>query len=408
MASSLVTGCEVAFYSLSSNDVDRLKEDKDRISKLILKYDAQPYKLLSTFIVLKTILFIGIIIFSTRLVITLVNNFNLPAFSFIIEIVVLTYLVLLFNERIPLGYFRKYPAQTLHVMIVPMHWLTKVLKPIYFILPKTIKEKRNLKRTDISIEELSELLDLESTKEKDSNILNGIMRFGDIDVKEIMRSRMDVTAIDINIGFDKLFETITESGYSRLPVYEDNFDNIKGILYIKDLLPSFKQNNKYTKWQTYIRPAYYVPENKKINDLLKGFQQNKTHMAIVNDEYGGTYGIVTMEDILEEIVGEITDESEEDEINYSKLDENNYLFDGKVLINDFYKVLDIKDDIFDGVKGDADTIAGLILNLKGEMPRSNEVITYDNFVFKIEAVDKRRIKQIKVTIRRENESKNEV
>ena len=246
--------------------------------------------------------------------------------------------------------------------------------------------------------DLSEALDLPSTEiEEDEKILKGIVQFGNIDVKEIMKSRIDVFAIDIITPFRDLLPQIIDSGYSRIPIFEESFDNIKGILYIKDLLPHLHKSNTF-KWQSLIRPPYFVPETKKINDMLEEFQSKKIHMAVVVDEYGGTHGIVTLEDILEEIVGEITDESDEDETVYTKLDDSTYLFEGKTLLNDFYKITNSKYDIFDDVKGDADTLAGLILEIKGRIPKKKETIKYGNFAFIIVSADNRRIKKIKVTI----------
>jgi gliding motility-associated protein GldE len=268
----------------------------------------------------------------------------------------------------------------------------------FLVNSTSIITKKLLKRRKITLDELSEALNLSSEEIKeDENILRGIIKFGNIDAKEIMKSRIDVIAVDIHTEFDQLMKIIIDSGHSRIPVYEESFDNVKGILYIKDLLP-YLQNNEDFRWQTLIRPPYFVPETKKINGLLKEFQDNKIHIAIVIDEYGGTYGIVTLEDILEEIVGEITDESDTDEIFYSKINNNTYIFEGKTLLNDFYKILNISDDFFKEIKGDADTIAGIILELKGEIPRKNEIIKFKNLTFKIEFSDKRRIKKVKVVI----------
>jgi gliding motility-associated protein GldE len=247
---------------------------------------------------------------------------------------------------------------------------------------------------------LSQALELTSQTElkEDKEILKGIVKFGNKSVAEIMRSRVDVISADINESFPKIMNLITETGFSRIPVYSDSFDNIKGILYIKDLLPHAHKGANF-RWQNIIRPPFYVPETKKIDDLLEEFQKNKVHLAIVVDEYGGTSGIVTLEDVLEEIVGEITDEFDEEEKFYTKLADNKYLFDGKTMLNDFYKVIGTEDTVFDDVKGEADTLAGLILELKGEIPLKNDTITCKNYVFTIEAVDNRRIKQIKVEIK---------
>jgi gliding motility-associated protein GldE len=241
-----------------------------------------------------------------------------------------------------------------------------------------------------------EITEKHLTDEK--NILKGIVKFGNTDVCDIMKSRVDMVAVEINTPFNSLLSQIEESGYSRIPVYEENFDQIKGILYIKDLLAHFNKPADF-KWQNLIRPSYFVPESKKINDLLKEFQTNHIHMAVVIDEYGGTSGIITLEDILEEIVGEISDETDEEEITYEKIDENNFIFEGKTHLNDFYKVVGIKDTVFDEIKGDADTVAGLILEIKGEIPKPDAELTYKNFVFKVLTSDTRRIKKIKLTIK---------
>ncbi len=254
------------------------------------------------------------------------------------------------------------------------------------------------KRKNISIAELSDALELtQHDISEDKKILKGIVKFTNIDVKEIMKSRVDVVSVDIKTKLKDLMSIINNSGYSRIPVYENTFDNIKGILYIKDLLPYIHKTG-FFKWQSLIRPPYYIPESKKINDLLKEFQINKIHMAIVIDEYGGSSGIVTLEDILEEIVGEITDEYDFEENIYTKIDENQYIVEGKILLNDFYKILNISEDVFNDIRGDADTLAGLLLEIRGELPGKEEKISYKNFVFKVISVDKRRIIKIHVTV----------
>ena len=248
------------------------------------------------------------------------------------------------------------------------------------------------------MDDLSEALELTADDiSEEKTILEGIIKFGNIDVSEVMKSRIDVVSADIQTSLDELIEIAIDSGYSRIPIFSDTFDQVKGILYVKDLLPHLQKGRQFN-WQSLIRPTYYVPENKKIDDLLNEFQTKKMHMAIIVDEYGGTSGIVTLEDIIEEIVGEITDESDENEVFFEKITEYEYLFEGKILLNDFYKILGLEDGIFDNVKGDADTIAGLILELTGEFPKKGENTTFKNFEFTIEAVDKRRIKQIRLNI----------
>jgi gliding motility-associated protein GldE len=257
---------------------------------------------------------------------------------------------------------------------------------------------------NISIDEISQALELTDEQElsDDKGILEGIIKFGSTDVDQIMTPRIDVVAIDISEPFDKVVQMINQSGYSRMPVYEDTFDNIAGVLYIKDLLP-YLQNNDDFRWQTLIRPTYFVPENKKIDDLLKEFQKSKVHMAIVVDEYGGTSGIVTLEDILEEIVGDITDEFDDDDRLFTKLSENAYLFDGKTQLNDFYRICALDDEYLDEVKGEADTLAGLLLEMKGDFPKMNETLTFKNIDFTAEALDNRRIKKIKVIFHKHNQ-----
>jgi len=246
------------------------------------------------------------------------------------------------------------------------------------------------------MDDLSDALELTSDElDEDEKILKGIVNFGNISVNAIMCPRIDVTAVDIKLGFCQIISVIIESGFSRIPVYSESFDNVKGILYAKDVLP-YMNNTDSFKWQSLLRPPYFVPETKKINDLLKEFQQKKIHMAIVIDEYGGTSGIITLEDILEEIVGEITDESDEDEILYRKIDERTFMFEGKILLNDFLKVLDLDENFFDYVKGESETLAGLILELTGEIPKKNQVIKYGDFKFTIESADRRRIREIRV------------
>jgi gliding motility-associated protein GldE len=287
-------------------------------------------------------------------------------------------------------------------MALPLEIAEKLCRPINFLLITStarIQKKFSQRGKTISMDDLSDALDLtEHSIKEEKKILEGIVKFGNIDVSEIMTPRVDVIGIPLQTRYKKLINLVIDSGYSRIPVYNRDLDNIKGILYIKDLLPFIGKPDSFN-WQSLLRPASYVPETKKINDLLKDFQTSKIHMAVVIDEYGGTSGIITLEDILEEIVGEITDESDNDEAFYVKLDEKNYLFDGKVLLNDFFKVFHLDEELFDDVKGEAETLAGLILELKGELPRKNEVISCKGYDFTVKSVDQRRIKQIQVTIK---------
>ncbi len=322
--------------------------------------------------------------------------------------VLVTSLILLFGEIMPKMYASVYPVKFAKTMAGVLRIMIKVFYPFSSILVRstTFLDKRIAKVSyAISRSELSDAIELtadDSTPEEGKKILQGIVKFGDIEVKEIMRSRVDVVALDITAPFPEVLEVIVGSGFSRIPVHEENFDNIKGILYVKDLLPHLEKKAEF-EWQKLLREVFFVPENKKINDLLQEFQEKKIHLAIVVDEYGGTSGIITLEDVLEEIVGEITDESDSgtEEFVYDKIDEHTYLFEGKTTINDFCKIIDVDDEIFDEVKGDSDSLAGLILELEGKIPERGEETTYLNYIFKVVEVDYRRIKRIRVTITEE-------
>ncbi len=289
-------------------------------------------------------------------------------------------------------------------MAYPLRWMIKILNPVtsFLVVSTSFVKKRTKKRKqEISLDDLSDALKLTTDElDEDKKILKGIVNFGNINVNAIMCPRIDVTAVDIESLFSQIIPIIIDSGFSRIPVYSGSFDNVKGILYAKDVLPHMQKDDNF-RWQTLLRPPYFVPETKKINELLKEFQLNKIHLAVVIDEYGGTSGIITLEDILEEIVGEITDESDDDEILYRKINDNTYVFQGKILLNDFEKLLNIDEDLFDIAKGESETLAGLILELTGEIPKKNQVIQFGIFTFTIESADKRRIKEIRVEINRE-------
>jgi len=346
---------------------------------------------------------VGVVILSSFTVDSLIDFSNEPVIGFVFQVVIISFVLLVIGEIIPKVYATKHALKFARFISLPLHFLIKILKPFNSLLifsTSFINKRMRSANQHISVDQLSQALELTSQLElnEDKEILKGIVKFGNKSVVEIMRSRVDVVSADIKDSYSKIMKMITETGFSRIPVYSDTFDNIKGILYIKDILPHIHKGASF-RWQSIIRPPFYVPETKKIDDLLEEFQKNKVHMAIVVDEYGGTSGIVTLEDILEEIVGEITDEFDEEEKFYTKISENKYLFDGKTLLNDFYKVIESDEDLFDEVKGEADSLAGLILELKGEIPAKNDIITCKNFVFTIDAVDNRRIKQIKVEIK---------
>ena len=403
MLSALISGSEVAYFSLSPDEKHKIFNTSARKNNYIRKNLESPEQLLATILVANNFVNVGIVILSSFTVDSLIDFSNEPILGFIVQVIVISFVILLVGEIIPKVYSTHHALKFARFIAVPMYYTIKLLKPINSILifsTSFINNRIHAYNNHISVDELSQALELTSKTElkEDTDILKGIVKFGNKSVVEIMRSRVDVVSIDINSGFSKVMSLITETGFSRIPVFSETFDNIKGILYIKDLLPHVHKGASF-RWQSIIRPPFYVPETKKIDDLLEEFQKNKVHMAIVVDEYGGTSGIVTLEDVLEEIVGEITDEFDEEEKFYTKISENKYLFDGKTLLNDFYKVIGIEEGIFDDVKGEADTLAGLILELKGEIPAKNDTITCKNYVFSIEAVDNRRIKQIKVEIK---------
>ena len=397
---ALVSGAEDSFFSIIPARIKGLKRSPDSRNNRILKLLENPQYFKATMVVVKDILYIIIFILVSFCIDSCIVFDNYSAYVFIGQLGFTIILIFLFKYLLPKIFLPKNKldfARAISGIFLAIH---NFFLPFsrFLVNSTSIITKKLLKRRKITLDELSEALNLSSDEIKeDENILRGIIKFGNIDAKEIMKSRIDVIAVDINTEFNQLMKIIIDSGHSRIPVYQESFDNVKGILYIKDLLP-YLQNKEDFRWQTLIRPPYFVPETKKINGLLKEFQDNKIHIAIVIDEYGGTYGIVTLEDILEEIVGEITDESDTDEIFYSKINNNTYIFEGKTLLNDFYKILNINDDFFKEIKGDADTIAGIILELKGEIPRKNEIIKFKNLTFKIESSDKRRIKKVKVVI----------
>lgn len=401
LASAMLSGAETAYFSLRSDQVKEIEKKNDFRSRLIIRHLKKPRKFLATITITNGFVNICFIIAMGILLNWAFDFTKLPTLGFIIQIAIIAFILLLFGEVLPKFYAKKNSKKFVRRTAILIIIFDRIFHPLSMLMLNTTKiigNKLASIKQNITIDDLSHALNLTTHQiTEDENILKGIVKFGNIDAKEIMKSRVDIYAVEIETKFKDLLALIIDSGHSRIPVYAENFDNIKGILFIKDLLPHFEKDDSF-KWQSLIRPPYFVPENKKINDLLQEFQANKIHMAIVIDEYGGTSGIVTLEDVLEEIVGEITDESDEDEIIYSQIDESTYVFEGKTLINDFLKIVDIDDDYFDDIKGDADTVAGIILELTGEIPGRNKKIEYKNLTFTIESVDKRRIKQIRVKI----------
>ena len=401
--SALLSGSEVAYFSLSAPEKHKLNK-KSKTNTRVLANLENPEKLLATILVANSFVNVGIIVLSVHILNLLVSFQNIPVIEFVLQFILISSILFLFGEILPKIYALRYKFKLVRLMALPLQVLEKIFRPIskLFVVSTLFVNRRLQKHSkNISIDDISQALKLTSEQElsEEKEILEGIVKFGNKNVSEIMKPRVDVVSLDIKNSFSTVLNVIVDSGFSRIPVYTGSFDNIKGILYIKDILPHSHKGDSF-KWQTLIRPPFYVPETKKINSLLKEFQKNKVHLAVVIDEYGGTSGIVTLEDVLEEIVGEIVDEFDEEEHFFSKIAANIFLFDGKTLLGDFFKISKCDDTVFNEVKGDAETLAGLILEIKGEIPDLHEKIEFQQFKFTIEGVDDRRIKQIKVEIDR--------
>ena len=391
-ASGFVSASEIAFFSLSPSDLNEIEEEKSHSDTKIKSLLEDSEHLLATLIMLCNYFFASVIDFGQAQIL-----------EFLVITVVLTFLLLLFGEIMPKIYSAQHTLSFCRKAAPVIYVLRSVFKPMSnllvhssFVVNKLTKKH---KVRNLSVDELSQALELTDKNEisEESTMLEGIIRFGEETAKEVMTARLDMVDLELNTPFSKVLKCVVDNAYSRIPVYEESRDNIKGILYIKDLLPYLKQGDEF-KWQNLIRPAFFVPETKKIDDLLHDFQINKIHIAIVVDEFGGTSGIVTMEDIIEEIVGEINDEYDEEVRTYIKLSDNSYLFEAKTFLTDFYKVLKIDSDEFEDIAADADTLAGLILELKGEFPVQQEVLFYKNYRFEIVEMDSRRILKVKVTV----------
>jgi gliding motility-associated protein GldE len=396
----------VAYFSLSPSDRSAIAAKNSKRSRLIMHILKTPERLLATILITNNFINIAIVIISSFTLNALMSIENAPVLEFLIQVVIVTFIILLFGEIMPKLYANRYPQSFAFVLIYFIVVCEKIFHPVASALiysTSFVKKRLALKKQNISMNDLSEAIELASNDiAEEKTILESIIKFGNIDAGEVMTPRINISAIDIKTKLRQLIPLVVEHGYSRIPVYDGDIDNIKGILYIKDLLPHLDKTSRF-KWQSLIRPPYYVPENKKIDDLLREFQTKKIHMAIVVDEYGGTGGIITMEDVIEEIVGDIMDESDQEaEVIYQKLDENNYIFDGRVLLKDFFKITGIPENLFDDIKGDADSLAGLILEKKGEIPAVKTNINLKDILFIIESADKRRIKQIRVSLQKDN------
>lgn len=403
VVSGFASGSEIAFFSLSPSDIDEVGLERTPTDKNIRMLREDSERTLATILITNNFVNVTIIMLCNFVFGSMVH-FGPKAYwlEFLSITIILTFLLLLFGEIMPKVYSRQEPLRFCRRTVGGILVLRKIFWPLESLLihsgviaEKIVQKEKHLLSVD-DLEQALELTDKEEIKDEQS-ILQGIIRFGDETAKEVMTSRQDIVDLDIRSSFTDVLKCIVENNYSRIPVYQNNTDNIRGVLYIKDLLPHLSKPASF-RWQSLIRPPYFVPETKKIDDLLREFQENRVHIAIVVDEFGGTSGLVTLEDILEEIVGEINDEYDEEEKNYSKLNYNTYIFEGKTLLSDFCKILNIGDEEFSEVEGDADTLAGLLLEIKGDFPSVYEKLNYKNYSFEIMEVEDRRISKVKVIV----------
>lgn len=403
VVSAFASGSEIAFFSLSPSDINEMDPERKPKDSAIQKLRDDNERTLATILVTNNFVNVTIIMLCNYVFGKVIDFGNAYWLQFLCITVLLTFLLLLFGEIMPKVFARQNPLAFCRRVVNGILFARKVFWPIETVLLKSRVIAERLLRNDthvLSVDELEQALELTDKDEirDEKSMLQGIIRFGDETVKEIMTSRKDVVDIDIKTPFSRVIKCIVENNYSRIPVYQDNSDNIRGVLYIKDLLLHIGKPDTF-RWQSLIRPPYFVPETKKVDDLLREFQDNRVHIAIVVDEFGGTSGIVTLEDVLEEIVGEIHDEYDEDDKMYKRVNSNTYIFEGKTPLSDFVKILDVSDDEFSEIEGEADTLAGLMLEMKGDFPEVHEKFEYDNFCFEIMEVSERRIASIKVVVR---------
>lgn len=401
--SALISGAEVALFSLTRTDIEEGLEKKSKRVQIISKLLERPKKLLATILVANNFINIGIVILFAFLGGFLFEGITSAVLKFIVEVVIVTFLILLFGEILPKIYASRNRVKFAMFMAYPLQFLDIVFSPLSLPMRSVtiaIQNKLGKQKSNLSVDQLSQALQLtseEDTSKEEQKILQGIVSFGNTDTKQVMRPRIDIFALSVDQKYLEIMEEIVENGYSRIPVYKDNIDHIQGILYVKDLLPYI--DRKQFDWTTLLREPFFVPENKKLDDLMAEFQEKKVHLAVVVDEYGGTSGLISLEDIIEEIVGDISDEFDDEDLKYSKLDDHNFVFEGKTALRDFYKITKVEDEtVFEEHKGEAETIAGFVLEVSKNFPKLNSKIKFKNYVFTIEALDKKRIKFIKFTI----------
>jgi len=402
--SALVSGSEVAFFSLSKNQINSIRRSNDKEEQRIYNLIRNPQKLLATILIFNNFINVGFVTLATFLTWRIFGTTTLTGIIILVLTVITTFAIVFFGEIIPKVY-----ANSNNVAFAKKtSWLMSLAESLFSPLSwallsfsKVVEKRIELKNYDISKEEIHKALEISAegeATEEEKEILKGIVNFGTLSVKQVMKSRLEITAFDIDLDFHELMDKINKCGFSRIPIFRETIDKIEGILYIKDLLPYLDRDENF-KWQPLLRPGYFVPENKKIDSLLKDFQEKRVHISIVVDEYGGTSGLITLEDIIEEIVGEIRDEFDVDEIAYNKLDENTYVFEGRTSLNDFCKIIGKDPSVFDEVKGESESLAGLLLELSSKIPRVGEKIEFNDLVFTVVAVDNRRIKRIRIFVK---------
>ncbi|MFM8431897.1 MAG: gliding motility-associated protein GldE [Bacteroidota bacterium] len=404
--SGFISGSETAFFAITPAQLLSLKDSKHTPHRVVYNLLTAPKRLIATHLIAINFVNIAIVVVSSVMIEDSLDFADNDVLRFLVQVVAVTFVILLFCEVMPKVYATHNAVKFATTSAYAVFLIDKLFRPFTWLLvtSTSLVDKRIASNTyEVSVDQLTHAIDITSdntTPEEEKKILKGIARFGNIDVKQIMKPRMDVIAFEKEASFSEILPAILENRYSRIPVYEETFDQVSGILYIKDLLPHLDSADGTSSydWTELLRPAYFVPESKKINDLLQEFQEKKMHLAIVIDEYGGTSGIVTLEDILEEIVGEINDEFDDEELFYSRLDDRTVVFEGKTLINDVCRVMEAERKLFDIGKEEVDTLAGLLLELKGSIPSLNEVIIYKDISFTVESADKRRIKRVKVTL----------
>ena len=405
--SGYASGSEIAFFSLSPNDLNELDEEKNPSDRQILELREDTERTLATILITNNLVNVTIIMLCNYFFDHIIDFGMAYWLQFVVITIFLTFLLLLFGEIMPKVYAGQHALAFCRFSAGGILRLSRIFKPLSAVLIRSgilAGKVVQMENHVLSVDDLEQALELtdENELKEEKNMLEGIVRFGDETAKEVMTSRQDVVDLDFRSSFPDVLKCIVENNYSRIPVYQGSIDNIRGILYIKDLLPHLSKPASF-RWQSLIRPPYFVPETKKIDDLLRDFQENKVHIAIVVDEFGGTSGLITLEDILEEIVGEINDEYDEEEKSYTRINANTYIFEGKTLLSDFYKILDLDDETFKEVEGDADSLAGLLLEIKGDFPDLNEKIDYQNFTFAVTELDEHRISKIKVIIHEKSE-----